>query len=135
MTMRVMVMLLVLPLLGAVSCSSMGQSGGEGCENVRQVLSNSTSVSGTDVAVCGVIRYEFEDKNLYASKAAAKKQSDDDCISLGKADEFVGDLERLSGQWVRVSGTVITNFCPEGTLCTSSCSDTGVLVKEIAVQR
>lgn len=122
---------LALSLLVTAACSSMDVSARDQCVTVDRALSDISSINGTDVAVCGVLKYEFEDRNLYASEKVAKQQSDQHCLSLGNAEGLSGDLEKMNGQWVRISGLATSDFCPEGTLCTASCSDAGIFVKAI----
>lgn len=132
---KLMALVLALFLLCTGACSSMGVSARDQCVTVDRALSDISSTNGTDVEVCGVLKYEFEDRNLYASEKVAKQQSDQRCLSLGKAEGFSGDPEELNGQWVRISGLATSDFCPEGTLCTASCSDVGIFIKGIGPLR
>lgn len=125
-----MLSLIVLHSLAANSCSMLEASERQ-CVSVHRVLADAELLDGEDVAVCGVLRYEFEDRNLYASEQAAREQSDDACLALGMAEGFSGNLGKLNGETVRILGLATSDFCPEGTLCTASCSDTGVFVKAI----
>lgn len=118
--------------MACTSCSSMNELAGDQCVSVDRLLTDISSRNGTEVAVCGLLKYELEDRNLYASARFAEQQSNQHCLSLGKAERFSGDLEKLDGQWVRIIGLATSNFCPEGTLCTASCSDTGLFVRAIA---
>lgn len=124
-------LVLALFLLFTGACSSIDISAEDQCLTIDRVLVEISQFSATDIAVCGVLKYEFEDRNLYASQKLAKQQTDQHCISLGRAKDFSGDLEKFNGQWVRIFGLATSDFCPEGTLCTASCSDTGIFVKSI----
>lgn len=114
---------------GASSCASMDSSQAQ-CSTVEQLLAE-TSWNGGTVAVCGFLKYDFEDKNLYSSKNAATEMSRDNCVSLGLAKGFAESLSGYSGRWVRVSGLATSDFCPAGTICSASCSATGIFVTGI----
>lgn len=131
--MRIITSGLVSVMLIASSCTSVNPSNYGGCQSVDQVLADAERLNGQEAAVCGVLKYEFEDQNLYATQKAAGRQSDTHCLSLGFVEGISDDLSSLNGRSVLVFGTVTTDFCPEGILCTASCSDTGIFVK--AVQR
>lgn len=124
---------LAMALLSAslTSCAPAKPFNHEPCRSVDQVLSEIKALNGQEVTVCGVLRYEFEDRNLYANQRAARQRSDTHCLAIGLAQGFSEDLSLLSDRPVWISGTATSDFCPEGTLCTAACSDTGIFVKAI----
>lgn len=119
----------VILAFGISSCASMDSSQVQ-CSTVESLLA-APSWNGGDVVVCGFLKYDFEDKNLYGSKDAAAEMSREKCVSLGLAKGFAGNLSAYSGRWVRVSGLATSDFCPAGTICTASCSTTGIFVTGI----
>lgn len=125
------VLMALAVLLSTSACSSMMADQSQ-CVSVDSVLSHISSTNGSDISVCGFLKYEFEDRNLYASEKDAEAQASRNCISLGKVEDFSEDISSFSGQWVRVSGVASSKFCPMGTLCPASCSDTGIFVKSIS---
>jgi hypothetical protein len=103
----------------------------ESCRSIDYVKANIEQFDGSEVAVCGYLKYEFEDKNLYESPKAAKEYSDKQCLSLGMREGASVDLSSLSKQWVHISGIATAAFCPKDTICSSSCSKIGVFVNDV----
>jgi hypothetical protein len=103
----------------------------ESCKSIDYVRANIEQLDGSEVAVCGYLKYEFEDKNLYESPKAAKQYADKQCLSLGTREGAGVDLSSLSERWVRISGIAAADFCPKDTICSSSCSKIGVFVKKV----
>lgn len=121
----------VLLTTGASACSVTPDFVTETCRNIDYVKTNIEQLDGSEVAVCGYLKYEFEDKNLYQSPKAAKRYSDRQCLSLGTREGTSVDLSSLSDRWVRISGIATADFCPKDTICSSSCSKIGVFVKNV----
>src|SRR5690606_10990238 len=90
----------VLLTIGASGCSVTPDFEAESCRSIDYVRANIEQLDGSEVTVCGYLKYEFEDKNLYESPRAAKQYSDKQCLSLGTREGAVVDLSSLSEQWV-----------------------------------
>jgi hypothetical protein len=121
----------VMLTIGASACSVTPDFEAESCRSIDYVKANIEQLDGSEVAVCGYLKYEFEDKNLHESPKAAKQYSDRQCLSLGTREGASIDLSSLTDRWVRVSGIATAGFCPKDTICSSSCSKIGVFVKEV----
>jgi hypothetical protein len=121
---------LLLGLVFCVSSCASTDSSQSRCSTVEDLIAAPVE-SEKPVEVCGLLKYEFEDRNLYGSKRAATEASREKCVSVGLADGFTGNLSAYNGRWVRVSGLVTADFCPDGTICTASCSATGIFVTRI----
>lgn len=121
---------LVLALVYLAGCAA-GHHGNTSvnCVGVSEALS--MEPDRDPVSVCGVLKYAFEDKNLYESENAAREQSSRKCISIGKASDLEDDLAHYDGRWVRVQGQVVRPFCPDGVICPAACSDIGIFVSVI----
>ena len=115
----------------STGCSTFDTAAEAGCLTVKQALKLARTDEQAEVKACGVLRYQFEDMNLYATELAASKHSREDCISLGKSKDYTEGLEALNGSYVRVSGLATSQFCPAGTICTASCSDAGIFVRDV----
>jgi hypothetical protein len=122
---------LIISSLCTAACSSLQISRQDQCVSVDRALSEINDTNGTQIAVCGFLKYEFEDKNLYVSKRDANQQLFRNCISLGKASDYSGDLEKLNGKWVRVTGLATSKICPADSICQAACSDSGVYVRTV----
>lgn len=121
----------VLLTIGAPACSVMPDFSAEDCTSIDYVKANIEQLHGSEVAVCGYLKYAFEDKNLYESPKAASQSSDAQCLSVGKREGASVDLSSLSDRWVRIRGIASADFCPKDTICSSSCSKIGVFVNEL----
>jgi hypothetical protein len=120
----------VLLTIGIAACSVTPDFEAESCRSIDYVKANIEQLDGSEVVVCGYLKYEFEDKNLYQSPKAAKQYSEKQCLSLGTREGTSVDTS-LSGRWVRISGVVAADFCPKDTICSSSCSKNGVFMKDM----
>lgn len=125
----------VLLTIGASACSVTPGFEAESCRSIDYVKANIEQLNGSEVAVCGYLKYEFEDKNLYESSKAARQYSDEQCLSLGTREGASVDLSSLSDRWVRIRGIATADFCPEDTICSLSCSKIGVFVKDVKLVR
>ena len=101
------------------------------CVSVESLKADVDHLKGTVVAVCGYLKYDFEDKNLYQSARAAEAFVDSQCVAIGTYEGMRIDLPSFRDSWVRVTGVVSADFCPPDTICSSSCSLIGVFVKEV----
>lgn len=117
----------------AASCAVAGDVGRNDaqCLSVDDALAQVGALNGTPVAICGWLRYESEDKNLYATATDRWEDSDDHCLSVGRSEGFTTDLASLSGRRVRVTGVATSSFCPADTICMASCSSTGIFAQSI----
>jgi hypothetical protein len=118
---------LLIPLS---ACSNLPAVRNE-CHSVKYVRDNSQRLDGSEISVCGYLRYEFEDKNLYSSRKAAANSSDKYCIAVGRRAEAKVDLSALNGKSVRIHGVVTAKACPEGAVCAAACSQTGIAAMRI----
>jgi hypothetical protein len=83
-------------------------------------------------SVCGYLSYRFEDKNLYSSAIAAENYDNRQCIAVGLAPGFDSTkLRALSGRPVRLTGRLTDHACPEGAICSASCSQIGIFVEDV----
>jgi hypothetical protein len=121
----------LLATMGVSACSVAPDFEAESCRSVDYVRANVEQLDGLEVALCGYLKYEFEDKNLYQSPKAAKQYSDKQCLSLGMREGANVDLPSLSERWVRIDGVVAADFCPKDTICPSACSKIGVFAKDV----
>lgn len=121
----------VLFAITVSACSAMPDFEAEECKSVDDVRANIEQFNGSEVSVCGFLKYGFEDKNLYHSPDAAKQYSDRQCLSIGIREGAVVDLSASSDRWVRINGFATAEFCPKDTICSSSCSKEGVFVKSV----
>jgi hypothetical protein len=101
------------------------------CLNVDSALNRIKALDGNIVTVCGVLKYEFEDINLYQSNGDAKEYSRDHCLSLAMPVDSRQNFSAMSGKRVRIEATATAAFCPEGTICAASCSSSGLMVKTL----
>jgi hypothetical protein len=125
--------LFLLPFMLMVSaCASTSNSELRSCEFIDDVKLNIEQRDGSDVSICGFLKYEFEDKNLYDSAKAAKEFSSKKCLSIGLHRGVDIDLAPLNNRRVLVRGVVTKEFCPEGTICVASCSAVGVFVRTVS---
>lgn len=129
--MRLVALAVALLSISLTSCAPTKPFNHEPCRSVDQFLSEIKALNGQEIAVCGVLRYEFEDRSLYVNQRAAKRRSDAHCLAIGLAQGFSEDLSLLSDRPVWISGTATSDFCSEGPLCTAACSDTGIFVKAV----
>lgn len=120
----------VLLAIGLTACSMTTDWQSHECKSIENVKANIDTLDGTEVSVCGYLKYEFEDKNLYASPKSARRYSEKQCLSVGSREGASIDTS-LTGHWVRITGVAAANFCPVDTICSSSCSKNGVFAKEI----
>jgi hypothetical protein len=118
------------------SCASVGNASAVRCVSVEDVIGQIDSLGREpEVAVCGVLSYRFEDKNLYASRSAARRHDTAKCIAVGyRATEGI-DLSALDGRSVRVVGRVTSTFCPADAICAASCSNIGIFVSRADAMR
>ena len=114
------------------ACSVAPDFEAEKCKSVDYVKANIKQINGSEVSVCGFLKYGFEGKNLYHSASAAKQDSDRQCLSIGIGEGAVVDLSASSDRWVRINGFATADFCPKDTICSSSCSRVGVFAKNVA---
>lgn len=119
--------------VAASACSLTPGSGSDSCTSIDSVIANIEQLNGSDVSVCGYLKYEFEDKNLYESRKTAKQFGDKQCLSLGTREGASIDLSSMSDRWVQIHGVATANFCPKDAVCSSSCSKIGVFVKDATV--
>lgn len=123
---------LVLSIFIASSCTSISNTREADCKSIDYVKLNIGQLEASEVSICGFLKYEFEDKNLYGSVSAARKYSNEKCISLGLREGVSIDLSVLNNRKVMVRGEVAGDFCPEETICMSSCSKVGVFVHTVS---
>lgn len=121
----------LISLATSIGCANVTSKVESDCLTVDEALAKVLSVGAADVAVCGILRYRSEDRNLYSSEETAANSSRRHCISLGEADELPVNLESLDGKRVILKGKAKSNFCPADTLCLGSCSDTGIFVEAV----
>lgn len=123
-------LMILVAVLGLSACSTIGAS--DRCLSVEQALSAiDDESSATRVSVCGFLKYEFEDKNLYLSQDAAESRPHRECLAIGLAKGFSQDLSQFNKQQVRVTGRAASDICPEGTLCLASCPNAGIYVESV----
>lgn len=117
----------------AASCAATGDTSQDQaqCLSVDEALASIASANGAEVSVCGWLRYEAEDKNLYNSASDRWEDSDDHCLSLGRGHGFTEDLAPLSGRRVRVTGVATSSFCPADAICMASCSESGIFAQSV----
>lgn len=123
----------LLILVIVIASSARGKVRPEAnCLGVVEAKENIASLNGSVVAICGWLRFAAEDQNIYPAKNDTWTRSDNvDCLSIGSSESLASDISEFDGQYVHVSGMLVSNFCPEGTLCLASCSQTGIFVSEI----
>lgn len=125
---------LLMSIVLSPGCATSNWSAEAECLTVDAALERVASTGQVDVSVCGVLRYRSEDRNLYSSEEAAAGHSRRQCISVGEADGLNVNLESLDGTRVVLKGIARSNFCPAGTLCLGSCSDTGIFVRSVEIE-
>jgi len=130
---HIALLILGLFLALAASCAAIGNINHDQarCLSVDEALATIGTANGTEVSVCAWLRYEAEDKSLYNSASDRWENSDDRCLSLGRAQGFTEDLGSLSGRRVRVTGVATATFCPADAICQASCSESGIFARSI----
>ncbi|HET6633315.1 MAG TPA: hypothetical protein VFG73_11510 [Rhodanobacteraceae bacterium] len=123
-----------LCVLSVASCAHVDTTAFRQCVDVGAVRGHPQMYAGQVTNVCGVLADTFEDHNLYGSAKAAAQHSQTECLSVGTAAGFRGDLRAFAGRRVQLSGTVTAKFCPPGVLCTGSCSPIGIFVESVSEQ-
>lgn len=102
------------------------------CISVDDLRHGVDAGMGREFAVCGVLKYQFEDTNLYANSDAANLGSSKHCVSLITSNEIImKKLALLNGGEVLVSGIATNEACPKGSLCLSYCSSLGIKIENV----
>ena len=114
-----------ITLIAAVllfGCAGFTQNNAElsECASITQAKQNIEILNGQEGSVCGYLKWEFENNNIFESKRDAKIYSNK-CLSLSRPTALQ-NMSELNNKYVKITGVFTKEFCPEGTLCFASCS-------------
>ena len=127
------VILLATTGLLIVSCSRV-ETKGKPCLSVDSVLSKAWR-NGEKLNVCGYMKLDFENVNIYSSRTAADESNAKQCLPVDIEPEDGRLLDGFNNKWVFVSAAWKEEICPEGALCPSYCSESGLVIKSIEERR
>jgi hypothetical protein len=108
------------------SCSIIGDHASVDCGKISDIKNN--GIDGETYSVCGYLKYEFENRNVFSSRANIDDWLSRECISLAATRELEVGLEKLNNSFVKVTGTLVKKMCSEDAVCPASCSDDGMIV-------
>jgi hypothetical protein len=116
-----------------LACAHQTEERTMACLTVPEVLARTAQLADQEVLVCGFLKYEFEDENLYSTRAVRESEEDEgQCLSVGRAAGTSLDLlPSANNREVLVRGIVRTDACPDGYVCPASCSDQGIFVSSV----
>lgn len=130
--MKILLFTIALMIMFAMTACSVTRAGhGIRRISVQNAAAPNNMDNGEPVQMYGYLRVGFEDINLYSSRNAAREHTRGKCVAVDLSDVPQSTILQYSNKFVVIRGRWVTDICPKGAICQSSCTDDGVLVKHI----
>ena len=127
---RFLALLLVsIYALCAASCSAQPKYP----KATSSVFDDASPLLNTNVQVRGLLRWTFENRNLFPSETSADHASTKTCLPVlipGNNDALIELAKKMDGHIVTVSGRIV-EVAPQGKVSVTTCKQVGIEVNSI----
>ena len=119
-------LLLLYFIVGCASAQSINP-----VYSVERVLTEQEKLDKKQISVKGYFVFEFENHNLFSNYISYKRHNEK-CLSLELLRKDVNLYKKYNKRKVIITGKFIKDFCTVDMICTSSCSQVGLVDITIA---
>lgn len=130
MNLRLILPPLLITLVAGYLVTAKSQSP-ERCISVEEVRQDIAQLDGALAVVCGFVHFRNEDFTVYASEHLAEPHNPkyrQHCLGIKITHELFNEIGYLDGRWVRMSGKILADACPDDMICLAACAEPALIV-------